>query len=32
VVAVLTGLAETTFAPTSPWTVDEVLDDSFLPK
>jgi hypothetical protein len=27
-----TGLAETTFAPTSPWTVDEVLDDSFLPK
>lgn len=27
-----TGLAETTFPPTAPWTVDEVLDDSFLPK
>jgi len=27
-----TGLAETTFPPTSPWTVDEVLDDSFLPQ
>ncbi len=27
-----TGLAETTFPPTSPWTVDDVLDDNFLPQ
>jgi hypothetical protein len=27
-----TGLAEATFPPTSPWTIDEVLDDSFLPQ
>ena len=26
-----TGLAETTFPPTCPWSVDQVLDQNFLP-